>query len=433
MIKLRRITVFGGVYWLNPVGLVLTVLLPLLLVCYCISPTTYEERWETPKYFSFYELWLAISTLSVFCLGAVVSLSGHREGQLDGGYERIKAGYYDSILRRFYYLASFLTIAGLMLWIALMVRNGLRFSHIVQLFSGASGMNYQIRGYSEFIPGVTTFMQLHVPVVLLYIMLFSRSRGWWFHGAAVAVFLGAIFRAFVNSERLALVEILLPAFVLWLRFFPGKFGRGVMMILPLLGAFLFYVFFTLSEVVRFWSNVAQDGSYGLWNFGAYHLLGYYATALNNGSGFLQAVDSNPLPTTVFNFFFNFPVVKQYIPYIFDASSVRLLDGDLFLKTYLNERFNNPSGIYPVVQDVGVIGAMVLWFFAGMALGFLYRSYRAGGIMGLALYPFAFLGLSEVLRIFYWSSTRAFPIWIFMIMIVAVLSRIRFPVGPRVGV
>jgi len=70
----------------------------------------------------------------------------------------------------------------------------------------------------------------------------------------------AILRAFVNSERFALIELAVPFFVagVALRYIGstrvGWVTRTVMVLAPLLGVSALYLLFTGFEYFRSWSN-----------------------------------------------------------------------------------------------------------------------------------------------------------------------------------
>src|SRR5882724_10261788 len=71
--------------------------------------------------------------------------------------------------------------------------------------------------YLGTISGVTTLTQLGIPAMVLGVMI-GVVKGWKMVAAPMGVvfFLAAI-RALFNSERLAIIELAIPAFVLALR------------------------------------------------------------------------------------------------------------------------------------------------------------------------------------------------------------------------
>ena len=154
----------------------------------------------------------------------------------------------------------------------------------------------------------------------------------------------------------------------------GIIRRWLLTILPLGAVFLLYALFSFSEFFRSWSDFySQRQDSFLW-FSLIRLVGYYATAMNNGAALLQELHSNPIPYLTIEWFWKFPVLKNFLTY----SDLTGVDPEThyiaLLKSAVNPEFNNPSGIFPVVMDYGLIGALVFWFCAGIIAILLYRLF-----------------------------------------------------------
>jgi len=388
-------------------------ILPLVSVCFFLPANTYSEMWDTPKYFNNKEYFLCLATICFMILGAVFSVLLPSKND-NNTVVKIKAGFYKMQLYKCYKIATILCLSAYGIWIALMINNGLRFNDLTDMMMGDEGSNYVIRSYSEFIPGLTTLVQLDVCVAILYALLWNSIRSKWFHLSGWAVFLLTLFRSFFNSERLALVEAALPVILVLFRLHWRRIPRFWFYFFPVLVILTPYVLFVITERSRYWTNIASGHNTNYFEFCFYHLIGYYATALNNGAALWDFNMTFGGPTTVFNWFYNFPLLR---PFIMGLMSSPADDYGLFLHNYLNEQFTNPSGIFPVFLDLGIYLGSFFWFGCGFISMSLYRGFVRGRLVGFLLFPTLVVGLVEIPRIFYWTSTRAFPIWCFLWIII----------------
>src|SRR5439155_24542409 len=99
-----------------------------------------------------------------------------------------------------------------------------------------------------------------------------------------------------------------------------------------------------------------------------------------------------------------------------------------LKTMANPEFTNPSGIFPYFLDFGS-AAYLFWVGCGAFAGFAYQAFRWQRLAGLLCYPFVFVGLLELSRVPYLTTSRALPTCGFLI-ISYVLLKTRDGTGER---
>ena len=120
----------------------------------------------------------------------------------------------------------------------------------------------------------------------------------------------AVFRAVLNSERLAVLELLVPAFVVLLQTLPDRVLTQARMrmvaLAPMWAPCLLLGGFTASEFLRSWSNFYADRQPSLVSFAAGRLTGYYVTAANNSAIFIERLEE-PLgcPSSQRIFFIDF--------------------------------------------------------------------------------------------------------------------------------
>jgi uncharacterized membrane protein YeaQ/YmgE (transglycosylase-associated protein family) len=286
------------------------------------------------------------------------------------------------------------------------------------------------------IPGVTTATQFGLTVVTLGVPLGIvdgwRTVRWQF----LTVFALALTRCFLNQERLAVIELVVPLVVSVLGFRPmGKRLHLLTQFGPVIGGVFLYLGFSIAEYFRAWSSFYAVRESNFWSFMAIRLAGYYATALNNGALLWKV--SQPLaaglPKYTFDFLWRFPILKDVLATAFPSLSFpeELSEthwGDL-LATSANPELNNPSGIFLPFVDYGVAGGLLWWLLAGLICGFLYKEFKRRSVAGIFLYPAIYIGLIEATRILYWATGRFFPD--IFTLVVGVLLLFRRPGAPLV--
>jgi hypothetical protein len=234
----------------------------------------------------------------------------------------------------------------------------------------------------------------------------------------VAIVLGlAAVRAVLNSERFAIIELVVPFAVasLAVRYF-GAEGlsrrvRALLSLAPLIGIVTLFFTFTGFEYFRSWTNYYSGRDLNLWEFGAMRLLGYYVTSFNNGAYFQQRLEPLGAPYFTLHFLWGFPLSGPLIKRLFPNP---LLDSSdkwfyfPFLESEANVEFNNADGMLFPAMDYGLAGGLIYWLVMGVICGLVYELFQRKESLGLFLYPMIYLGLMEVPLALYWGEGRAFP-------------------------
>jgi hypothetical protein len=141
------------------------------------------------------------------------------------------------------------------------------------------------------------------------------------------------------------------------------------------------------------------------------LVTYYFTALNNGAGML-ATQEGAWPTYDFAYTADW---FYHLPFGIGAAAQEMFlrrdtTGD-FLERWADVEFNNMSGIFPIVFDLGYVGATLYFCAFGFLAGVLYRSMSNGRVLGALFYGPFFVGCIEVLRISYVTGSRVVLIFV----------------------
>jgi hypothetical protein len=246
----------------------------------------------------------------------------------------------------------------------------------------------------------------------------------------VLLFLTAL-RVYAWSERLALIEAAVP-FALSVAARIGESRTRIAAWLARGGPYLvfpvFILYFSVAEYFRSWKSSTYNQVSGFWEFSIGRLASYYYTSLNNGAGIL--VTSN-WPDYRFAYTLEWlhrapvigPLFSHYV-------GLREKGTGQFLKKFGDPEFNNPSGIYTVIFDLGLPLGVVYFSLLGLAAGMAFRAFRAGSFAGVIGYPILFLTLLELFRYPYLGASRGFA-WALGIGVAAAIARSQTRRAPAV--
>jgi hypothetical protein len=283
--------------------------------------------------------------------------------------------------------------------------------------------------------GITSFTNF-APVVFSiygYLAWVRRARiSLTLHLIFAVLIAFTLFRVYVWSERLALIEALMPlaiAGAVGRRHAADRLARWLMRLGPYAGLMPLILYFGLAESFRSWASPTYHQKIGFWRFVLGRITTYYYTSLNNGAGVLVTTQ---WPTYKFEntltWLHRMPVFGKTFS---SLVGLRYFEMERFLAAFGDEEFNNPSGLFGVVYDVGIPGAMLYFAMVGFVAALLLRAYQAGSQLAVLLYPMFFLFLLEVFRYPYFGSPRAFT-WALGIVTALVVLKIGSPQPERSG-
>jgi hypothetical protein len=421
---------YAHLWWLNPIWPFALMLLSTGLAAYIIPESDYVDLWKTPKYLGLPDLQFIVFSVGGFVLYACfVNL-------VSGPYA---ASFTDNIRNNprmpweIYWLAFYvcfaLTVMAYFLWLALsVVIAHLSLGDVIASMHNDPDAVYVIRDKTDTVPGITTLTQLEMGLCLLGTLLgfrFGWKKNFWRLVPPMAfVFVLAALRAHFRDERVALLEMIIPMAILSIALVETprwpRYVRRLLACAPFVAPLGLYIFFSAAEYSRSWVNYYQGRSESsfLW-FSFTRLAGYYVTALNNGAAFVQTIGQYAVPFHSMEWFWKFPLIKEYFKYKTLSNAEPWDDYKDLLKQKLNPELNNPSGIFVIQLDYGYLGGIGVWCFFGAVAMLLYRSFMKGSLTGLFLYPFFYIGLLESPRILYWTGARAFPTWMMLLALIGI--------------
>lgn len=397
-------TPLGRLWWLNPTWVFGLGTIGTFFLALSLSNKAYE-LYQSPKYLEFGHIWIALSAWIALEVGRRIG-AGWQQKPGDRGEDII-----DDV--NWWFFASFgLTVAAYSLLLLRGLQNGLSLAVIKEnLFAPPEEVSRELAGeVVVYLPGVTTATQFGIICVLLGLWLNHHGRKYVRKYMAVIVGLAAM-RALLFHERLALIEVVLPAAVLVLRL--DWLARPMMpstklmfRVAPIVGLVGMMTMFGVFEYFRSWRHYRNEFT-SISEFTVWRLGGYYSTSVNNGALGWQRQGKRPLPFATFNAFWEFPPVEKS-PFSYE----RLTGMDpvkahsAMLKQYGNIEYNSLGGLFEPLRDYGAIGSLIWWVAFGAVLGWAYRGYLEGSLIGLLLFPIAFVSLLEMPRFVYLTHPRA---------------------------
>ena len=406
-------------WWFRPSLLILAIVIPVYL-----SFLTYEyERWVPNRYVPSDLYWWGLVLLLVLALGAAIggTLGRAPRGGIPGLARAVDvpAGLLATLLA--------LTLLAYAIWFGPIV---LQPQRVVELLTGQRD---NLRDTLDTLPGITTLTQCGVAYVVLYaVKRYAGTRpvaAWETAGLALVMLL-AVVRAILWSERLAVIEVVL-AYVVALGAYFSFRTHGTRLfagMLPFIAPLGLYLAFTATEYFRSW-YFCKDEYSSIWLFSYERLATYYAVATNSGIGLLQETRNWPVFTGgyVFQWAYQFPVIGELLT---DAIGNTRSFYQQFLEMHGRPEFNNPTGIFVIVFDIGYVGALFYFFVAGLAIGAVHRAWSQQRVGGVLLYPSCFLFVLELLRFNYFASPRFIPVIVSLLIALWVIrSRPRLNVSP----
>jgi hypothetical protein len=407
----------GTIWWLNPFWVLAPALVLLSAVAVIIPEADYQLNWRMPKIFGTEDMLLCWAVAVAFSAGCVIAVFVDRAlvRQQRAGVPKPAVRPFWRGLRALFYLSFAATVFAYGLWFILIVKQA-GLGIFVGAATGAQGsMDELIRLRKDAaITGVTSLTQAGIATGMLGVFL-GLQNGWRTVRRVLVVLLAmTTLRAVFLAERLALIEVLVPGAVLWLRLRGLRSFRPAvqlaLQVAPLAGALALYALFTFGESFRSWGYYSEMGQTSLPWFGLVRLSGYYVTSMNNGAMLWQEVGALHFPYSTLGGLWRFPLFGNSLRSLCGGSADVADTVKLIIAEDGNAEFNNPTGIFVVFTDYGMVGALIFFVLFGVVLTLLYRAFQRGSVFGLWLYPFVFMGLTDQLRTFYLSGGRTFVAW-----------------------
>jgi oligosaccharide repeat unit polymerase len=417
----------------SPLGAVLILYCPLLLLYLVSSDAVFETDFSSRKAFTWAAFGYFGLAILLFAAGAAVGKDrGARRPW--GGLGRRGAQPLSRARKRSLTVlietALVLSLVAYAVWFLLGI---IRAGGVGAVLATWRDHPHAVKNLFATVPGVTTLTQLAVAAVPLAVAYGIATRGALARKLVVAVFVLAVFRAVFIEERLALIELLVP--LAYLKLAPRRLPVTKVWVAAIAVLVAAVSFFAITELRRTYVYT-HDFSAGRVTT---RFFGYYLTSINNGFAMIDDYPGRTPAYSTAEFLWQFPVLSDLrvdeLPGV-GTVSVRYSDlagvdppefwpGALYVQG-LSPEYNVFSTPGYLAADFGWFGLAGL-FVLGFVSGLLYRRAPATPFHR-ALYGVWLVGLLEFMRTYYFTNTRVFPAYLLFLAAYLVL---RQPTGARV--
>lgn len=424
--KARSAVPQTNVWWLSPVWLPLVMTPVAVLLTVTISDERFRSQWDSPKTITWDIGFLLMAGGLVLALGAALVLGSRplrpRPGRWPALTEReerllVKVGTFLVVLTAIGYAAF--------VWTAW--QSGLSTQRILSTFGSEGLVGGDVKRSIYTIPGLTTLTQCGLAsVVVSAILLSQRFKRKQLIQLLLVVGL-ALPRAFLRSERLAFLELVVPiVVVIVFRLSYNPRLRRIVGLLPVIGLPFLITVFAGAEYFRSWVYFRSRTSVPFAQWSLERLAGYYSTALNNGALELVHKPAGRWPYQLMAAVWTAPGISNQNLYQRLSGFDYTQEFKDLLRNYGNPDFNNSSGLAAPFVDLGTVGGLIFLFGCGIALGLMYRSFKESSYFGMIAYPIFFIGLVELPRIMDWTHGRIVPAWLAAAVVAVVMRRATRP-------
>lgn len=414
-----RQSVMSRAWWLAPPVMALLLWLSLNYMVAALDPSTFRVYWKTPKFvddaFTNLFLWCAIAfALASFTMTQVLRSGSHRRPR---GTWLLEPGF-RTVIYRLYLLGVVITFVFAIFRVG---GPGAFFSQSVDVLSGGGGSAAMRDAFAP-VSGLTSLTQLGLLVAMVETINLKwrdtipdrhRSRR-----RLIVVVAFGVARSLLASERLAMVEILLPILIVWARAHRLRSARQAILVslAPVIGLVTLVFAFAGTEYFRSYQSYKDRIDDSLMEFSRNRLLGYYATALNNSAMHME-YDTPKAPFAMaLEGVLNWPKVRETL----QIGDPRRVDAKTLLQQYANEEFTNkaPPGLLWLEGGPLYVVGFVAAF--GAIAGAAYAGYRYGSVGGAVWFGIVFTSIIEFPRIWYLTSAR-----LSMVMLVCLIGWLRY--------
>jgi oligosaccharide repeat unit polymerase len=413
-----------GVWWLTPIGAPLLVVPISLFGAWVIGDARYRQEWRTPKVIDgSFTVMLGIGLVALL-LGAAVPVLARRRTWY-GPWPALSIGDRALLYRASTWIFR-ATIGGYAALLAAGMSRGVTpvtLLHILLSFDFSSDILK--RSFAP-IAGLTTFTQLGIAYVIVAGLLLGTDDEHRTRRRLAVVMVAAAARAFLLSERLALLELVIPLIAVWALRASGHTGRRrrIATLAPVALIPVVVAVFGAFEYVRSWQVYkTQDGTSFL-DFVMVRFAGYYATAYNNAAiAYQHSTFPHRMPYGSIQAVWDAPVISQVGLYglLTGGGNADAAYGTA-LAQYGNPEFNNPGGLGVPFTDFGPVGGVIYFFVLGAVVGLIWASLRAGSAWGMLIYPVVVTTLLEIPRYLYLVQGRVLPALAALLLIAWRLQR-----------
>ena len=378
---------------------------------YKFGSASYQKLYGTEKGISTSYFILHIVCFLLFYLGYLLSkkikiFSGKKN---DYSVSEIDL---QSVLK-VYKITYYITIFAYIIWYSRFIMlNGIYILLNFKSITSISAMTTIMRNNSGKIAGITSFTEMGIVSITLgsfLILKIDKVNKKKIIKQLIILLLLTSFRALAFSERISLLELLLPIVIVYLSNTKNTKIKTITLIAPIIAIMFLLVCFAIFEYPRSWLKHYQyvyDGSY--LSFVIQRITGYYFCAINTECLALKYIPEIKIPFYSINWFWNIP--GMYDLYINLTSNDILTKYDNLLQIHGNPEFNNEGGLFTFVKDFGILFPFFQIIF-GFLVGKAYNGLLKNNFYGIVIYSWIFVIMMELPRYYMPGNTRFCAVYV----------------------
>lgn len=393
------------IWWLHPVWIYFIWIL-FSIYCSTIDSRSFYEMYEEPIYISAFNVALYITFFMAFALG-FFSYTSRRKT-----YNSILKYPIAKIKKIFLLLYTWVICAYIIWFVNLYITYGN--SIILGLLNNLAGYANMFKDGGGRISGITTFTELAIIVAPLNTYLWCIYKKKIYRNMYIALLFISILRAVIFSERLAVLEIIVPSLIIY-SYYGKIFRNRDIKFAPIGGIVFLLILFGLFEYFRSWDyyKTAYDGN--LISFTIDRVFGYYSISINTECIRINFLEPKFFLDHSLAWLWNLPFFSSIKDWLWQPPQINILE------RWGNPEFNNPGGLLFAYNDLGFLGLIVQFLF-GRFVGIVYRGYCKKSFINSLWYSASYLCMLELPRYFFWGSPRAFFAIVAMFVIQFYLSK-----------
>lgn len=390
---------------LNPRLLLVLVFLCSTGIWFFYEPMFAYEKYFSIEGFSHYFIFYALILASCF-----VTEKARLARPAEAGLERFRELHGDgSKLKKEAVLLAIVASGAQLLWIARMVlQEGVGpLVRMVLVEHDFLAFKHQVVNVTS-ISGITTLTQLGMIASALYSVYVFGLRGKGSFWLWALILFPGVLRGMFFSERIALLEVLIPIVTTAVLF--GRIKVTVPKLIGAAGAFV--LFFSAAEGLRSYQFYSKTGfaENGVYSYGLGRFLDYISSSVNHSMSMVDLSERTiGFPALLFNGWLN--LLYEFVP----QSAVRaFLHLNETTQAYLNVKsspysaadYTNMGYFGEIFADSGylyVLYAILYGWFVGMA----YKGTRRFQVGWMIIYPAVLFSLLESYRVHYLFDNRMF--------------------------
>jgi hypothetical protein len=277
------------------------------------------------------------------------------------------------------------------------------------LLDTKSWFTYSSFGHLRTIPGITTFTQfLPIGVACLYYVQKMHQTSIYRKTILFCILL-VTYRTFINNERLALLEVLIPLGVIYL-YFNSKQTRTPWWIVYSLTLLMVFILFAVTEYFRSWQSYKLRYGQTFMDFTTDRFVSYYGTALNNGAIYQQIHPQiSNLPTGILDWLWQFPVIGSLLTNLLTNQNL-VVNWSQALKSFAGtDEYNNVNSYFMILSESNLYILVAMFLTLGSFFQVIYsKLHNPKSPYVIVLGPLL-IGILELPRLFWFGLGRAFPI------------------------